>query len=343
MGIDCTGHWGVVRMAHMSSPWRALRPVLLAGAAAVTWLTLSSTAASADTGPDSPSLLGGVTSSISSLTSDLADVVSPAPAGSPARPASGPAATSGMLQPVVTQVSGLADNLISSVPVVDQVVPAGTVSSVSAPVVEVADSVAAGAVQVVLDPAAGAVPALEPVLQPVSDLLTGSAQLPLPGLPVEVQQPVQTVTPDVPAAEAPASAEPRPALAEAAEAVVATASEPAPADALAAGPLAAGNAVEESQRADGLTGTSVLQWDVSSLSDPAADQPLPVDPVPPAQAPAVPGSGAGSGTSSGGPTGAAAWLSPYNFDFERPVAVLAGDSLQHAPAPVSFDPGSSPD
>ncbi|UKA76600.1 hypothetical protein [Arthrobacter sp. FW306-07-I] len=325
-------------MAHMSSPWRALRPALLAGAAAVTWLTLSSTAASADAGPDSSSLIGGVTSSVSSLTHDLADAASPAPLSSPA----GPAATPGLLQPMVTQVSGLADNLIASVPAVDQVLPAGTVSTVSAPLVDVADGVTSGVVQVVVEPAAEAVPALEPVLQPVSDLLTGAAPLPVP-LPqqgVELQQPLEAVQAGPPATETPA-----PAAAEASAGALQAATDvDQDALALADASSAASGAIPEARGAAGLAGTSVLQSEIAGLGDSVADEPLPVGPAPlTANVPAAPGSGTGSGTSSGGPSSAAAWLSTFDVDFILPCAVLAGDTSEHLPAPVSFDPGSSPD
>jgi hypothetical protein len=323
-------------MARLSSPWRALRPVLLAGAAAVSWLTLSSAAASADTAPDSSSLLGGVTTSVSSLTHDLAGATAPAPAASPGVPAEGP----GLLQPVVSQVSGLTDNLIASVPVVDQLVPAGTVSTVSAPLVEVADGVTAGVVQVVLDPVTEAAPVLEPVLEPVSDLLTGTAPLPvaIPG------QPVEEVQGELPAAETAVPAEAQPAPVEASGTVLQTATEPEQPAAPAGMLIADGSANQEAPPTAYLAGTSVLRADPSGVTDPLAGQPLPIDPAPlPAQAPAAPGSGTGSSGSSGGSSGAAAWLSPFGFDFERPGTVLAADAPEHAPAPVSFDPGSSPD
>ncbi|HKU02722.1 MAG TPA: hypothetical protein VJQ80_07935, partial [Arthrobacter sp.] len=195
-------------MARSSSPWRALRPVLLAGAAAVTWLSLSSSAAAADAGTDSTSLLGSLTSSASSLTQDLAATVAPVPAGS----ASSPGASAGLLQPVVTPVSGLADNLIAAVPVLDQVVPAGTVSGVSDPLVELADTVAAGVAQDLTAPAAEALPVLEPVLQPVSDLLTGAVPMPVP--------PLDDVQVDVPGTVVPAPAqEQSPAVEEAPDAI----------------------------------------------------------------------------------------------------------------------------
>lgn len=322
-------------MARTSSPWRALRPVILAGAAAVSWLTLSSTGASADSGPDSPSLLGSATSSVSSLVQDVAEAVSPAAASSPAGPAAGP----GLLQPVVTPVSGLADNLIAAVPVIDQVIPAGTVSAVSAPVVELADSVTAGVAEVVVAPAAEAVPVLEPVLQPVSDLLTGAAPLPLP-----LPESVEAVPADLPAGVIPDSAAGQSTAVEALPDVPQTAAEPnVPAEPSAAVQVTGSKPGSEASGAAVLAGTSGLRAAVSVTSDPAYEQPLPVDPAPlPAQVPA-PASGAGSGGSSGGPSGAVAWLSPFGFGFERPGAVPAIGASEHAPEPVSFDPGSSPD
>ena len=309
-------------MARSSSPWRAVRPVLLAGAAAVTWLTLSSTAATADTGPDSSSPLGAVTSSVSSLGQDLAATVSPVPAGS----ADGPAASPGLLQPVVTPVSGLTDNLIAAVPVVDQVVPAGTVSGVSAPLVEVADTVAAGVARELTAPAAEALPVLEPVLQPVSDLLNGAVSLPAP--------PLDDVQVDVPGVLAPAPAGDLPSAVEEAPDATDTATE-------------SGQAVEAPSTASDagiLANTAFPHAGVFETLGSIAEQPLAVDPLPvPAQAPAAPAPGAGSSGSSGGTSAAAAWLNPIYFDFEGAGAVRADRSPGHVPSPVSFDPGSSPD
>lgn len=315
-------------MARMSSPWRALRPALLAGAAAVTWLALSSTAASADAGPDSPSLLGSVTSSASSLTRNLAETVSEAPAASPAGPAAGP----GLVQPVVSQVAGVAENFISSVPVVEQVIPAGTLSTVSAPVGEIADTVAAGVVQVVVAPAADAAPVLEPALQPVADLLNGTPPLPLP-LPTA---PVDVLGRTVPGSTA---------AVQALTDVSGMAQELVQgSESLPTVPVAGSASVPSTMGTAALANTSAPQAGLAVPADPSLEQPLPVDPVPlGAQVPAAPASGTGSGGSSGGPSGAAAWLSPVGFGFERPGAVPAAGAPEHAPAPVSFDPGSSPD
>ncbi|MDP9888411.1 hypothetical protein [Pseudarthrobacter enclensis] len=321
-------------MARKSSPWRALRPALLAGAAAITWLTLSSAAASADTGQDSPPLPGGVTNSVSSLTQDLSGAVSPAPAGFPAGTAAGP----GVLQPVAAPVSGLADNLIASVPALNLVVPAGSVSSVSAPLAGAVDDVSAGVAQGVVAPAVEAVPVLDPVLQPVSDLLTGSAPLPVavPDAPIEV------VPTQLPVAANLDSADAGPSAPEAAADIAMAAAEPDEAAAvLTAAAPAGSNAGHE--RSDPVASGDVLHFNIAAASAPV-EPPLTGGPVPlPGQAPAAPGSGTGSSGSSGSPSGAAAWLSPFDLGLDRPGVIPVGDSSQHLPAPVSFDPGSSPD
>jgi hypothetical protein len=317
---------GVVRMASSVSPWRALRPVFLAGAATLTWLTFSSPAASADILSDTSSLLGGVTSSVSSVTDKLAGPALTVPAPPP--PAAPPA---GLLQPVVGQVSGIADNAVSVVPVVSQVVPIGTVTAVAAPITQVADGATASVVEVVVPPVAGSLPVLEPVLQPVSELVTGTAPL-----PVELPElPLAAVDGEVPAAAALVPTE------------VSATGEPAPAEiqapsesSFAAGP----DTASFPAGAVALAGTSAPLWAATSASDFSGEQPSPADPRPaPAQAPAAPGSGAGSGAASAGSPGTAAFLSPFSFDLPLSGAVCAGESPEHAPAPVSFDPGSSPD
>ncbi|MFF2345216.1 hypothetical protein [Pseudarthrobacter sp. NPDC058119] len=320
-------------MARNSSPWHALRPVLLAGAAAVTWLTLSSTAATADTSTESSSLLNGVTSSVSSLTQDLPATVAQVPAGS----AGGHAAEPGLLQPAVAPVAGLADNLIAAVPVVDQVVPAGTVSGVSDPVVQIADNVAAGVARDLTAPAAEALPVLEPVLQPVSDLLTGAVPLALPSL--------DDVQVDVPGTVVPAPAQEQPPAVEEAPDAIGTAAESGEAvDELSAAAAGIYGPGLESSDARVLAGAAVTKALVFEAMGSQAEQPLAVDPLPvPAQAPAAPASGAGSSGSSGGTSAAAAWLNPIHFDLEGAGAVRADPSPGHVPSPVSFDPGSSPD
>ncbi|ACL39165.1 conserved hypothetical protein [Pseudarthrobacter chlorophenolicus A6] len=325
-----------------------MRTLLLAGAAAIGWLTLSSTAASADTLSETSSLLGGVTTSVASSASSVAGkvagtvptdsqtsttAVTPAPAPVPARP-------SGLLQPVASQLLVVADNLVSSVPVVSQVVPAGTVSAVAVPIVEAADRTTAALVEAAVPPVAEAVPVLEPVLVPVSGLVTGSDPLPLP---------LPDLSGTVPLDELPAS-EPVPA---AGNGVV----EPAQGAAVAvesetfgaAGParIAAVNIEAPALSAIPGFGSAFLAETAgiepaahhSGGGEPATDNPV----QQPAQSPAVPGTGTGSGGPASPAFGSAAWLSAYDFDHLLSRAVLARDDREHTPAPVSFDPGSSPD
>ena len=306
-------------MAGNRSPWRALRPVLLAGAATLTWLTFSTSTASADTLPDATSLLGGVTNSVSSVTEKLPAPAATAPAAAPA-----PVSSPGLLAPLVGEVSGLADQTVSSVPVVNHVVPAGTVSVISIPIAQAADTATAEAV---IPPVAEALPVLEPVLQPVADLVTGSAPVELPDLPLvggDQESPAGAATVPAGADAAPRETIPTP------DTLASPFVEAAPASGAAPGGVA-------------LTKASAASWASSAGPDTTQEQPT-ADPSPaPAQAPAVPASGTGSSAASAGSSSAAAWLSAFNFDPATPGAVRAGDSSEHAPAPVSFDPGSRPD
>ncbi|WP_285244771.1 hypothetical protein [Pseudarthrobacter sp. fls2-241-R2A-127] len=321
-------------MARRTSPWCALRPALLAGAAAAMWLALSSTAASADAGPDSQSLTPSAPGTVLSLPHNLAESVSPPPASPPAAVDPVP----GLAQPVASRLSGLADAATSGVPVLEQVVPPGTVSSISAPVADVADAVTAGVVQVVAAPAAEAVPVLDPVLQPVSNVLTGATPVDLPAL-----------TADAPPAALPAlgSGDPevtRPAPVKAPVSALEAASDPALTSAAVPAEVGIGNDVRLQPAGAGAIADTLGPEEAQSAStDPGFGQPAGDPAQLPGQVPAAPASGTGSGGSSGGPSGAAAWVSGFNVVFELPGALLAGEASGHIPAPVSFDPGSSPD
>lgn len=313
-------------MGEGRSPWRALRPVLLAGAATVSWLTFSSAPASADTLSDTSSLLGGVTSSVSSVTEKLVPAVPAPPAVTPVAPP-----TAGLLQPVVSHISGAADNLVASVPAVNQLVPAGTVSAVSTPIAQVADGATTAVVETAVPPVTETLPVLEPVLEPVTDLVTGSAPLPLqvPELPgVASEEELQAVV-----EPAPAEAAAETALTQAAAPLNATGIDISAEQAPAAASTGAGLLAVTAGFPAAAAATPSLSF------EPAATDPSPV----PAQAPAVPGSGAGSGGSTGNSSGTAAWLSTYSFDLPIAGSDLAGEASEHVPAPVSFDPGSSPD
>ncbi len=322
----------MVRMGESRSPWRALRPVLLAGAAAFTWLTFSSPAASADALPDTSSLVGSVTSSVQSVAEKVVPAA-PAPTKAPAAPPS-----VGLVHPVVNQLSATADDLVSSVPVINQVVPAGTVSEVTAPVARIADGATTAVVETVVPPVTETLPVLEPVLQPVADVVTGSAPLPIdvPELPLAAApEHSEPALPSVPAETGSAEAAAADQAVTGPAAVIPSAPEPATSGTLEATPAAAGPAA--------LAGTSVFPTLAHERPSLGSDQPGTADPAYPAQAPAAPGSGAGSGGSSGGSPSSAAWLSAFDLDHAVAGTVLAGGASEHAPAPVSFDPGSSPD
>lgn len=313
-------------MAKARLPWRALRPMLLAGAATLTWLTLSSTGASADS-TDSNSLLGGLTAPVSALAAPVTGTLPSLPeAAPPASPASVP---SGLLQPVVGTLSGTGDQLVADVPVVNTVVPAGTVSEVSVPIAAVADDAATGVVETVAPPLVEAVPVLEPVVQPVSDLVTGAAPLPvtLPGLPdggpLPDSESVLAATPS---------------------AVLVTAGDVASASAGkqlwgAAGVLEAGFRPLPAALA-GTSASPTVPTTALGSTGPAlayADDPSPYAAL------GAPSSGAGSGASSSGASGSAAWLNDFDLNFLLPESFPVSGASEHAPLPVSFDPGSSPD
>lgn len=311
-------------MGESRSPWHALRPVLLAGAAAFTWLTFSATSASADLLPDTSSLLGGVTSSTQSVTENLVPVV-------PAPPVQAPAA--GLLQPVAEQVSTVADNLVSSVPVVNQVVPAGTVTGISEPVAQIADGATSAVVETVVPPVVATLPVLEPVVQPVADVVTGAAPLPVPVLELPEVASAEELAPDVLQA-VPADSR----------------SEAAVTDAAPAGDLSLDAAPTLFAAATPGTDTTTLAGAFAvppggqALPAMSGDQPETTDGSPQlVQVPAAPSSGSGSGASSAGSGGSTAWLNTFNVNIPDAGPVRAGEASEHAPAPVSFDPGSSPD
>ncbi|MET3140781.1 UNVERIFIED_ORG: hypothetical protein ABIB13_000473 [Arthrobacter sp. UYEF2] len=302
-------------MAKVRWPWRALRPLLLAGAVAATWLALSASAATADSSKDSGSVLGGLNSSVSSLTAPLTGAVSPileAPSPSPSPP--------GLLQPGVGILAGTADQLIAAVPVVKSVVPAGTVTAVAVPVAAVVDTAADDLIETVALPLTDAAPVLEPVLKPVVDLVDAtvpSTPVTLPGvLPLEEI----AVAGDI--------------------------------SAVTHAPAAAGHVTPDATNSPGTAANLLAVTGTLPLPVPAgadmhsvpAESPWTTDPSTPATpAPAGPVSGAGSGASPSGASGSAASLDESSFNVPLLGVFPISGSPDHAPSPVSFDPGSSPD
>jgi hypothetical protein len=331
------------------------------------WLALSAPAASADTASDPASLPGGISSSVSSSPSPsqrtLGNAVSAAvaispgsaaepvpvvpapvvPAPAPAPVVAAVAARAGetdpvrrpgkaeLLQPLAGNVPGFADQLIGSVPLLEPVVPAGAVSEAVAPVSGGADAVVETAARALLPTAGAALPVLDPVLQPVGDVLTGSGGLQLPVLGAgQVSAPVVIPPAGLSGFDAESGTVAGRALPDATSAPAAGAVGGVPAWAYAA--AATGGSSDP--------GTAAA----SAAPSAATESPADGDRIPGREAlPAVPSSGSGSGQSSAGPAGAAAWLSALSLDAPQPGAFPIRGPLQSAPSPVSFDPGSSPD
>ena len=161
--------------------WAFLRPVLLAAAAATSWIVFSALGASADPGsshssPAGKSLVSTVGSSLNAVTSHATgqakDVLAPVKAAVNGGLAESPSSSvaslvpAPSLTPVVHEVAGLADEVVQNVPVVKEVVPAGTVSAVTNPVVRTVDGAANSAVGTVTNVAGTVLEPLDPVLAP---------------------------------------------------------------------------------------------------------------------------------------------------------------------------------
>lgn len=317
-------------------PWRALRPLLLAGAAATAWLALSASAASADSAADSGSLLGGVSSSVSSIAgtaaipaddalASLVHAVSPDAARAPAAVAAPPAQPvtpepEDLLQPLTGTATGTVDYLIEAVPVVNQTVPAGTVSTVTAPVVTAADTIVAETADTVLPAASDALPVLDPILEPVEELMSGLDSLPLADR--ETVTSGLAVVPDVSAFVGGFGTDVEPDLGGPFNASPDSSGLPVTPDSAVSRPGSARSSAAPA----------------GSLESPGNGEAAPG----PHELPAVPGSGSGSSQSSGAGPGGTAWLSTFHLDVPLTGVFPVSGPLQNSPAPVSFDPGSSP-
>lgn len=365
-------------MANAELSWsvlRPLRPVLLAGAAAMAWLAFSAPAANADP-HDQPSLLGGITSTVSSVgngggktagnaaggataahapdfsaaTPQPASLPAPQPtADTPAAVVSVPVPTpvaavaETVLVPVVDEVTQPIDTVAGALPVAD-ILPAGTVAAVTDPVVALADTAVADTAENVLLPVTETLPVDLPV-RPISDLVPG-----IPSLVTPVVTPITDVLDTVASGQA---VENRvPVLTVLGDVPVARTDDTSgggTSGGTAYSPqvslLAAASASAAPSTHPGRSGSSGLG------ENPGSTPALPVGggspaggstQLPEALLPASP-SGSGSGQSSGGPAASAAWLSsPFEYLPITGIVPVSG-SLQHIPSPVAIDPGSSPD
>jgi hypothetical protein len=312
---------GVLRVESARLPWRALRPLLLAGAAATAWLALSAPAASADSA-DSGSLLGGISSSVSSIAGTAA-ADAPAVAALPAQPVT--PEPEDLLQPLTGPVTGTVDYLIETVPVVNQIVPAGNIGTVTAPVVTAADTIVAEAADTVLPTANDALPVLDPILEPVEELLSGIDSLPL--AESEAVAPDPAVVLDISAFDGGFGTDVEPDLGGPFNASPDSSELSATPDSAASLPAARPGSARSTAAPAG------------SLESPGNGEAAPG----PHELPAVPGSGSGTSQSSGAGPGGTAWLSTFHLDVPPAGVFPVSGPLQNSPAPVSFDPGSSPD
>lgn len=340
--------------------WAFLRPVLLAAAAATSWIVFSALGASADSGsshssPAGKSLVGTVGSSLNAVTSHATgqakDVLAPVKAavngGLVESPSSSVASLvpAPSLAPVVHEVAGLADDVAQNVPVVKELVPAGTVSAVTNPVVRTVDGAANSAVGTVAHVAETVLEPLDPVLAPV----TGTVPVPvitpeLPTLPA-IPPAAQPVVAD------PATSSPQPSALPAVDGAsqydvspdAGTAQESA-----ASVPAMADSTVELPGPASA-HGSSLFRGlpvqlpapSAASPENPAAPAPFesPAEPLPGAPATTTGGAGASNGNAPVQP----AWVDAHHFFLPEPGSARIQGSLLNSPAPVSFDPGSSPD
>lgn len=350
-----------------------LRSVMVAGAGTAIWMALSATAASADTGTSDETLLGSVASS-SSISVPVPNVPLPSVVKGvvPTQQINVhvPAAT-----PLVEHVGGTVDQLVSAVPVVNQVVPPSTagilVNTVVVPTTDTVDNtvnVVVPPVNQVLEPARlePVTDVVTPIVEPIVGVVDGvvdtvltpvGAIVPPIGVPPVVVPPVSVppvlVPPVVDAGTVPEARVPgsevsvAPATVDAdplatAAVVSSTAPEPSKLD-LRVNPSrvsADASALLASTRNFAPTGITAVLGGASSAADPASPSELPTQP---ATAPSAV-TGAGSGNSHNGPPSpAAAFLQGALI---IPADALPGlnsaDAAQH-PKPVCFDPGSSPD
>lgn len=340
----------------MESPrpvWRALRPVLLAAAAATSWLALSASAATADSSSTGMPLPGDAPSQATIAASGQSESGADpsAPVGIPTQGLRNPlvnlTSTLPSPQTVTRSVTVNADSLMASVPIVNKVASVPALTPVRDPVGTMVDStlstaaaVTEGAVTTIfitVDTAlANVVDAavtpigdtfLSPVLESVTDL----------GLvPYSPSQPVEAVV-TASIASQPGSA-------------------PAPQDA----PQDLPGEIDE-QEANALPmakPTPTPPGFEASLSGPyrrtLSQQPGTAAPlsrlVPrgsdaedfPAAMVGVPGSSSAAGGNSGG-NFQSPWISGFQINLPRLQNVPARGALMQAPSSVSFGPGSSPD
>lgn len=301
-----------------------LRSVMLAGAGAVVWIALSSTAASADSGnTNNHTLLGGASSAVSNVVhntpkglsgtvsdavaASVASVPAPAVASVPVPEVRLPAV---QVPPAVVnelpQLTASVDQLLANTPMVSTVLPDGAVSAATASLVS-------------------------PAARAVDGVGSGVGSL-VGSLPVTVPD----VT--VPSIHIPDAA----GIGEALEA--------GPAVAGPAGSVPLTSAQDVATPLLSLAGSSGPPGLMATPSKSTVRASGSNEPSAPSDATFPPGAPGGSDTVSGSavlssnPSGAsAAWLQGTKLFYPLAGTIVSTAAAGRVPAPVSFDPGSSPD
>lgn len=323
-----------------------LRSIMLAGAGAVVWLALSSTAANADSGgTNNHTILGGAESAVTNVvhngTAEItgtpgnpvsasgASVPAPAVASAPV-PVPVPEVQLPVVQvpaAVVRELPRLPqaiDRGVASTPIVDEILPEGTVDAVTAPVLSPAASAVDG-----VGPGVGSLVGgtITSALGAVGSTVEG---LSISNLPVTISGNLGT--------GATLSEQP-PALVSVADALMTS----------TISPLAQAGAVP----LVGLAGTYCppglreAPWNATVQYVGYGNPAVPASPSDGTFPDGTPGSsdaGNGSAALPGNPSGAAtAWLPSMNLFYPFAGVLVSTAAAGRVPAPVSFDPGSSPD
>ena len=307
-----------------------LRSVMIAGAGTALWMTLSATGASADTGADeNHSLLGGVTSTVSSVEKATAHQSSAPPVSVP---------VPNVALPAPVKAVGPAQSVSVPVPAVTPLVahvgrpvgePIGTVvETVTVPVTATVDHAVAAVVPpvnetlkpVALEPVTDV---SNPIVQPIVDVVEDVVDKGLP----PVGSVAAPVLPPLTGGVGTATLEPADTATVPATRAIASGT------ATMASPVLSISRVLGSASSEQAVGAGAAK----DLADPAG---FPAGPE------SVPAglAGTGSGNSQNGPPNPAA-------AFLHGALIIPADSLtdletvsdEHHPKPVSFDPGSSPD
>jgi hypothetical protein len=224
----------------------------------------------------------------------------------------------------VEDVTGLVDQVVTA-PVVKELAPEGTVAAVVDPAVGTEDGVLDGTVGTLVPLAGTVLEPLDPVLDPV-----------ISAIPLPVVTPVAPEGNPLPVTEGPpvgdeTAAHPAESAAETAIAVPGSARSVRHDTLLSHSPT----------RDPSLKPTAVTPL----LPAEGPEDPVDAPPHEPSDAlPAMPDAATGGSSPSGGngPT-MPAWLTFHNLRIPAAGAAAVQDGLPTAPAPGSFDPGSSPD